>query len=75
MQEYGTARQATDDNIMQSMRVVCWVTKATDTYSEYVIPIAFPQQQWLHEGASILRYTYVHCLSCTNKIRWNTGRK
>jgi hypothetical protein len=24
--------------------------------------IAFPLQQWLHEGASMLRYTYIACL-------------
>jgi hypothetical protein len=31
------------------MRIVCWIHKATDTHSEYVILIAFPQQQWLNE--------------------------
>jgi hypothetical protein len=29
-------RQATDDNIIQHMRIACWITKATDTHSEYV---------------------------------------
>jgi hypothetical protein len=32
-----------------------WIIKATNTHSEYVILIAFPPQQWLHERASILR--------------------
>jgi len=36
--------------------------KATNTHSEYVILIAFPRQQWLHERASVLRYTYISCL-------------
>jgi len=31
----------------------CWTTKATNTNSKYVILIAFPLQQWLHECASI----------------------
>jgi hypothetical protein len=31
--------------------------RATNTHSEYVIFIAFPLQQWLHERASRLRYT------------------
>ena len=44
------------------MRFVCWITKATDTHSEYVIPTAFPRQQWLRERALILRYTYIACL-------------
>jgi len=31
------------------------------TLSEYVILIAFPQQQMLNERASMKRYTYVAC--------------
>ena len=42
-------------------RITCRVTKATDIHSEYVILIAFPLQQWLHERASTLRYTYITC--------------
>jgi hypothetical protein len=30
--------------------------------SGYVILIAFPLQQWLHERAALLRYTHVACL-------------
>jgi hypothetical protein len=48
---------------IRRMRFACWVTKATDTHSEYVILIAFPRQQWLRERASFLRL-YVHCLAC-----------
>ena len=40
------------------MFVACWITKATNTHSDYVIPIAFPLQQWLHERALVLRYSY-----------------
>ena len=39
------------------MCIACWVTKATNPHSEYVILPAFPLQQWLHERASLLRYT------------------
>jgi hypothetical protein len=45
VEKYGVARQATDDNIIRRMRVACWITKATDTHSEYAILIAFPLQQ------------------------------
>jgi hypothetical protein len=38
------------------------IHKSTNTHSEYVILIDFPQQQWLHERASMLRYTYIACL-------------
>jgi hypothetical protein len=35
----------------------------THTHTEkYVILIAFPRQQWFHERASVLRYTYIACL-------------
>jgi hypothetical protein len=39
VEKYGTARQTTDDNIIRRMRFACWITKATDTHSEYVILI------------------------------------
>jgi len=38
------------------MRIACWITKATNTPSEYLILIAFPLQQWLHDRAPTLRY-------------------
>jgi len=44
------------------MRIVCCITKATETHSEYIIVIALPLQNWLHERASVLRYTYIACL-------------
>ena len=42
--KYGSAILATDDNILQCMHFACWITKAADTYSEYVILISFPWQ-------------------------------
>jgi len=36
------------------MRIACWITKATDTNSDYVILIAFPRRKWLQERASTL---------------------
>jgi hypothetical protein len=59
-------------------RVACWISKATRTqaharaYSptpmhtdQYVIIISFAQQQWFRERASLLRHTYIVCLSVT----------
>jgi hypothetical protein len=63
VEKYGRAEEATDDNTTRRMRIACWITKATDTHSEYVILNAFSRQQWLRERASMLRL-YVHCLSC-----------
>jgi len=47
--------------------IACWIPEATKTHAhahthtflEYVIVIAFPLQQCLHERASMLRYTYI----------------
>ena len=49
------------------MRIARWITKATDTYSEYIIPIAFPRQQWFREGAPALRDTYSAYLVLTTQ--------
>jgi len=40
------------------MRFACCITKGINTHSEYVILTAFRLQKWLHECASMLRYTY-----------------
>jgi hypothetical protein len=62
VEKYGRARQDADDNIIRRMRFACWITKATNTHSEYVTLIAFPRQQLLRERASMLRYTYTASL-------------
>jgi len=43
--------------------------KPTNTHSEYVMLIAFPTQQWLHERASVLRYTSTAWLVVINKTQ------
>jgi len=53
--------QAADDSIIWRMRIACWIPKATDTHSEYVILMVFPPQKYLREGASMQRYTYIAC--------------
>ena len=30
VEKYGTAKQATDDNIIQNMHFACWINEATD---------------------------------------------
>ena len=37
VEKFGTARQITDDNIIWHMRSACWISKAADTRSEYII--------------------------------------
>jgi len=43
--EYGIAGEATDDNIIRSMRTASRRTKATDTHPEFVTAISFPRQE------------------------------
>jgi hypothetical protein len=50
------------------MRIACWIPKATDTNSEYVILTAFSLQQWLHERPSKLRYAYNGSLAFTETL-------
>ena len=54
--------QATDGNIIRRVHVACWIPKATNTHSEFVVLIASSLQQWLQERASLLRYTHIACL-------------
>ena len=44
------------------MRVACSIPKATNTYSEYILPIAFTSQQLLKESAYISTCTYIECM-------------
>ena len=44
VEKYYTTGQATDDNI-RPRRFACYITKAINTHSEFVILIAFPRQQ------------------------------
>jgi hypothetical protein len=41
------------------MLIACWITKTTNTISDYVIRIDFPLQQCLHESSSMLRYRQI----------------
>ena len=56
------AWQTTDGNIIRRIRFTCWINKATNTHSEYVILIAFPRCQWLCER------TFKHCLYYYNNL-------
>ena len=51
--------------VIWRMRIACWIPKATNTHSQYVIHIAFPLQHWLYERLSILRRTYFGCHAVT----------
>jgi len=58
VEKYGRPIQATDDSVIWHLRFACWITKATDTHTQYVTLTAF----FWHIGASMLHYTYAACL-------------
>ena len=68
LKKYDRAGQATGDNIICCMCNACWINKATNTHSEYIILIAFLLQKWLSEGLNIT--LYLHGLSCYFKQGW-----
>ena len=68
MEKCYRAREATDDTRARRMRFACWVTKATETHSEYVILNAIQWQQELRERELELRYTYNPCLVKSQNI-------
>jgi hypothetical protein len=49
--------------------------KAINTHLECVIVIAFPLQRWLHERASILRYTHIASLQSVIPEEWPWHKK
>ena len=57
-------------SIIRRISLARWITKATNTHREYVIPIAFSRQKSLRERATVLRDTCLASLfflfsSCT----------
>ena len=53
------------------MRIACWIPKATNTHSQYVILIVFPLQQQLHQRAPMLRYRYSACLAAVLRYTYS----
>jgi len=45
--------------IVWRMRIVCWISKATNARSDYVVIITLPLQQRLRERASMLQVMYI----------------
>jgi hypothetical protein len=51
-----------DSSQIRRMRITCWITKATETLRTYKL-VAFPLQQWLGKGVSMLRRSTLPVLS------------
>jgi hypothetical protein len=52
-----TAEPGRSQMTVRRMRFALWTPEFKNTVSEYVTFISLPLQQWLHERASLLRYT------------------
>jgi hypothetical protein len=50
--------QSTSDYLKRSMRIACWISKATNTHSEFLTTTIVLQRQF-NEPASMLLYTYI----------------
>jgi len=61
VEKFCRAEQATDGNKARCVHTVCWITKTTDTHSEYVIFIALLTQQLLDGSDLVLDYTSIAC--------------
>ena len=66
VEKYCRTVQATVDNIICRMRIVCWITKDTDTHWEYVILIAFSTAKMVARTRLIVTL-YVQYIVLTNR--------
>jgi hypothetical protein len=68
LEKYGRARHATDDNIIWSMRVACWITKAAGTLRICNTYYFFTATR-VTRRASLLRFMYAVSLVLCNFCR------
>jgi len=52
------------------MRITCWIPKATNAHSDYVILVTFTLQRWFLERSCLLPSS-VYCLSCRIFIKFS----
>jgi hypothetical protein len=57
------------------MSIACCISKATNTHPIYVIFIALPLQQWLHERASMFVLRTHSCLIRYKKLLHAAGKR
>ena len=61
MEKNGTARLATDDNIIHCMHFVSWITKAADTQNKYYL-LLFHSSSGYMDAPQYYDYMYISCL-------------
>ena len=60
---------------MTIWRIAYWIPKAKYKHSEYIILVAFPLQQLLHERASMSRYMYEDWIFNSGNYLFTTDTK
>jgi hypothetical protein len=60
---------------IRRMRIARRIPTAPNTRPEYVLLSAFPLQQWFHESAMLLRYTYIVFVVLQVFFLYGKGRK
>ena len=63
VEQYDGGRQAAGDSVLRGMRFACWVTKAINTHSQYVILTDFSAATMVPRRRLNITF-YVRCLSC-----------
>jgi hypothetical protein len=63
-----TAERSRSQMTIWRMRFTCWIHKATNTHSEYVIFTAFPQPRVVRRTRLNLTL-YLHCLPCSHLVQ------
>jgi hypothetical protein len=61
VEKYSREGDARDDYIIRHKRLACWITKATDTHSDYVIFISLPHCYAKASRCYIIRVLPVMC--------------
>jgi hypothetical protein len=69
VEEYGKERQDKEDNTIRRMRFACWITKATNTLSEYVTYLCFHRKSGYSNARQCYVYTYIVCLFVSMSVR------
>lgn len=62
METCGRVKEAKCDSMVQCMRVVCWISKATDMHSEYLSIFCFSIATVV-TGTHSSVLLYIYCLS------------
>jgi hypothetical protein len=69
-EKYGTARHATEDNIIWCMRTAFLIPKATNTHSEFIVIFLFHGNNGYANAFQRYVYTYTAC-----SVRFTDVRK